>query len=69
MRSGDGRVLDQVHRGDSRGVQQYGPLYVDIVCNAIYPQALFIIQGIIEAVIALFVMFLVKGIHQYVLKW
>jgi hypothetical protein len=42
---------------------------IDIVCNAIYPQALFIIQGIIEAALCLFMMVLVKGIYLYVLKW
>lgn len=42
---------------------------IDLICKAIYPQALFILQGVIEAIICLFVMFLVKGIIQYVVKW
>jgi len=42
---------------------------VGLICNAIYPQALYILQGCIEAILCLFVLFLVKGIYIYVLKW
>lgn len=40
-----------------------------MICNALYPQALYVIQGIIEALLCLLVMFLVKSIYHYVVRW
>ena len=46
-----------------------GWMIVDILCNALYPETLYVIQGIFEGLVCLFMMFLVKGIYLYVLKW
>lgn len=41
----------------------------DIICSALYPEALYVIQGIFEGVISLFVLFLVKSVYFYVKRW
>ena len=69
MRSGYEWLLNLLHHCHPRVIQQYLHFHLGLICNAIYPQALYILQGIIEAVLCPFVMFLVKGIYQYVLKW
>lgn len=40
-----------------------------MICAAIYPQALYVIEGIIEAVLCLFVVFLTRSVYVYVLKF
>lgn len=36
------------------------------ICNAIYPRALFILEGIIEGLACLIILYLQKGIVEYV---
>lgn len=42
---------------------------IDIICSALYPEALYVIQGIFEALISLLVLFLVKSVFYYVKRW
>jgi hypothetical protein len=42
------------------------PSNVDLLCNAIYPSSLFIMQGVIEGLVCLFVLFMSKGVALYV---
>jgi hypothetical protein len=44
-------------------------LKIDIICSALYPEALYVIQGIFEGVLSLFVLFLVKSVYFYVKRW
>jgi hypothetical protein len=39
------------------------------MCSAVYPEALYIIQGILESIISLLILFLLKSVHLYVQKW
>jgi hypothetical protein len=39
------------------------------MCSAVYPEALYIIQGILESIISLLILFLLKSVHFYVQKW
>lgn len=40
--------------------------YADILCNAIYPSSLFIMQGVLEGLVCLFILFMSKGVAAYV---
>lgn len=55
----------------------YVPNYIDftpeelnnILCNALYPEALYVISGVFECVLCAFIIFLTNSIHLYVLRW
>ena len=39
------------------------------ICNALYPEALYVIQGLVECAVSLLVLFFLKSIHFYVKSW
>jgi hypothetical protein len=40
--------------------------YIDMICNAIYPSSLFIMQGCLEGLVCLLILFMSKGVALYV---
>ena len=43
--------------------------YVDRICNALYPEALYVITGIFEALISLLVVLMLRGVIKYIQRW
>jgi hypothetical protein len=43
--------------------------YSDRICAALYPQTLYVITGIFEALISLLVVTLLRGVIGYIEKW
>lgn len=39
-----------------------------MLCNAIYPSSLFIMQGVLEGLVCLFILFMSKGVAAYVAR-
>jgi|JI9StandDraft_1071089.scaffolds.fasta_scaffold758992_1 hypothetical protein len=56
-------VIDPAQRNGNHTV-----LIVDLLCNAIYPSSLFIMQGVLEGLVCLFVLFMSKGVAAYVAR-
>ena len=58
----DRYIIDPAQRGGNPYVNE------DLLCNAIYPSSLYIMQGVLEGLVCLLILFLSKSVADYVLS-